>query len=253
MVGFGQDADAASVHRFFPALDIDIANWDLQQQHLKDDDKSRPFTVVSEPDVQVHQHPGGKISIELLGINAFNGTKRQVEAKPNLRWLSMMIDPDYDGDRFRAGLMNVQPPKRKNRILRQRKNTFGKEIDDAKFQQMQMTESLPFTPGERVAVNAIDQNGMEHMAVWIHLKTDTPTPQQQDRPESSAIPEISATGPPPNRRHRKLGQPGHCETNDAIHRLVANPMLRVSSCPSRTAGLVTLVNSRPNALYFSTG
>ena len=167
MVGFGQDADAASVHRFFPALDIDIviANRDLQLQHLKDDDKSRPFTVVSEPDVQVHQHPDGKISIELLGINAFNGAKRQVESKPNLRWLSMMIDPDYDGDRFRAGLMNVQPSKRKNRILRQLKNAFGKEIDDAKFKQMQMTESLPFTPGERVAVKVIDQTGMEHMSV----------------------------------------------------------------------------------------
>ena len=69
MVGFGQDADAAGVPRFFPALDIDIviANRDLELQHLKDDDKSRPFTVVSEPDVQVHQHPDGKISIELAG------------------------------------------------------------------------------------------------------------------------------------------------------------------------------------------
>ena len=168
MVGFGQDADAASMHRFFPALDIDIviANRDLQLQHLKDDDKSRPFTVVSEPDVQVNQHPDGKISIELLGINAFNGAKRQVESKPNLRWLSMMIDPDYDGDRFRAGLMNVQPSKRKNRILRQLKSAFGNEIDDAKFKQMQMPESLPFTPGERVAVKVIDQTGMEHMTVF---------------------------------------------------------------------------------------
>ena len=169
MVGFGQDSDAASQEKFFqrPPLDIDIviANRDLQLQYLKDDDKARPFTVVSEPDVTVHHHPDGKISIELLGINAFNGAKRQVESKPNLRWLSMMIDPDYDGDRFRAGLMNVRPSKRKSRLLKQLKAVFGREIDDAKFAQMQTTESLPFTPGERIAVKVIDQIGMEHMTV----------------------------------------------------------------------------------------
>lgn len=88
-----------------------------------------------------------------------------MESKPNLRWLSMMTDPDYDSDRFRAGLTNVQPSKRKNRILRQLKSAFGNEIDDSKFKQMQMPESLPFTPGERVAVKVIDQTGMEHMAV----------------------------------------------------------------------------------------
>ena len=62
MVGFGQDADAAGVHKFFPALDIDIvvANRDLQLRHLKDANKDRPFTVVSEPDVQVHHHADGQ-------------------------------------------------------------------------------------------------------------------------------------------------------------------------------------------------
>lgn len=177
MVGFGQDADAASQEKFFqrPPLDIDIviANRDLQLQHLKDDDKARPFTVVSEPDVKVHRQPDGKISIELLGINAFNGAKRQVESKPNLQWLSMMIDPNYDGDRFRAGLMNIKPSSRKNRLLNAMKAAFRNEIDEAKFKQMQTTKSLPFTPGERIAVKVIDQIGMEHMTIIDNV--DGPT------------------------------------------------------------------------------
>ena len=88
-----------------------------------------------------------------------------MEAKPNLQWLSMMIDSDYDGDRFRAHLMNVKPSKRKNRLLNQLKAALGREVDDAKFKQMQTAESLPFTPGERIAVKVIDQTGMEHMTV----------------------------------------------------------------------------------------
>ena len=120
---------------------------------------------MSEPDVRIIHHAGGMISIKLLGINAFNGATGQVETKSVHQWLSMMIDPDYDRDRFRAGLMNVRKSNRKNRLLRELRAAFGKRIDDAKFEQMQTDESLPFTPVERIAVKVIDQIGMEHMTV----------------------------------------------------------------------------------------
>lgn len=79
----------------------------------------------------------------------------------------MMVDANYDGEAFRARLMNVVSSNRNRKTLRDLRKAFPK-IDDERFAVMQSAKSLPFDlpdEGVKVAVKVIDVTGMEHMVV----------------------------------------------------------------------------------------
>ena len=170
MVGFGRDANAhnAVKHPRLTVLQV-AANIDLQLAGLKPARDDNAFVVVSEPEVRLHRLNGGfDVQVEVLGLSCFNPDKGIVEARStNRQIMGMMVDTSYDGDSFRARLMNVIPNKRNQKTLRDLRKAFPK-IGDEEFETMKSAKSLPFPlpeAGVKLAVKVIDLTGMEHMAV----------------------------------------------------------------------------------------
>lgn len=172
MVGFNRDANALKSvkHPTLTVLQV-AANMDLQLGGLQANADDNAFVVVSEPDVRLHRLNGDgreRVQIEALGLSCFNPASGRIESRSGVREIiGMMVDTNYDGESFRARLMNVVKCNRNQKTLRDLRKAFRK-IDDERFATMQTTKSLAFDmpePGVKVAVKVIDVTGMEHMVV----------------------------------------------------------------------------------------
>lgn len=174
MIGFARDGDTLPVNAQFPTLAVlqVAANRDLQLPHLKDGRADHAFTIISEPEVKLHRQPAGpdagKVQLEVRGLNAFNPAKGLMEAPDARRIMGIMTDTAYDGESFRARLINVNTDNRNLRTLRSLRAAFQSRIDEERWTQMLSSTTVPFDlpePGVKIAVKVIDQTGTEHMAV----------------------------------------------------------------------------------------
>ena len=170
MDGFGRDGDAHSVGRYRPGMTIlqVQTNRDLQLPWLKEDKTDSAFTIISEPEVRLHQLDDGRVQLEVVGLNCFNPKLGMVETGDARQMMGIMVDTEYDTESFRARLMNVRQVGRNQRTLRNLRAAFNREIDPEKWEQMLTTKTIPFelpAPGVKIAVKVIDQTGMEHMTV----------------------------------------------------------------------------------------
>ena len=170
MVGFGRDGDAHSVGRYRPGMTIlqVQTNRDLQLPWLKEDKTDSAFTIISEPEVRIHQLDDGRVQLEVVGLNCFNPKLGMVETGDARQMMGIMVDTEYDTESFRARLINVRQVGRNQRTLRNLRAAFNREIDPEKWEQLLTTKTIPFelpAPGVKIAVKVIDQTGMEHMTV----------------------------------------------------------------------------------------
>ena len=168
MVGFGRDANALKYdHPTLTILNV-AANRDLQLAGLDKKEDDDAFMVVSEPEVRLHRTKSGEVQIEVLGLNCFNPETGIIESRDAKRRIAgVMVDVNYDGESFKARLMNVIANSRNQKTLRDLRKAFPK-IDDDRFAMMTSSTTLPFALPERgvkVAVKVVDLTGMEHMAV----------------------------------------------------------------------------------------
>lgn len=172
MVGFNRDANAlrSVKHPTLTVLQV-AANMDLQLGGLQANADDNAFVVVAEPDVRLHRLNGDRrerVQVEALGLSCFNPASGRIESRTGLREvMGMMVDTNYDGESFRARLMNVISSNRNQKTLRDLRKAFPK-IDDERFATMQSAKSLAFdlpAEGVKVAVKVIDVTGMEHMVV----------------------------------------------------------------------------------------
>ena len=170
MVGFGRDGDAHSVGRYRPGMTIlqVQTNRDLQLPWLREDKTDNAFTIISEPEVRLHQLDDGRAQLEVVGLNCFNPKLGMVETGDARQIMGIMVDTEYDTESFRARLMNVRQVGRNQRTLKNLRAAFNREIDPEKWEQILTTKTIPFelpAPGVKIAVKVIDQTGMEHMTV----------------------------------------------------------------------------------------
>ena len=169
MVGFEihGDAHAAAAEYTEPVVLQVQANRDLQIPHLKNRSTDDAFTIISEPEVITHQETNGQISLEVTGLNAFNPATGRTEYSQANAIVGLMVDTAYDGQSFRARLINVKENSRNQRTLRLLKAAFQQNLDQEKWQRMTSHRTLPFTPSAEfsIAVKVIDRTGMEHMTV----------------------------------------------------------------------------------------
>ena len=143
-------------------------NRDLQLPWLKEDKTDSAFTIISEPEVRIHQLDDGRVQLEVVGLNCFNPKLGMVETGDARQMMGIMVDTEYDTESFRARLINVKQVGRNQRTLRNLRAGFNREIDPEKWEQMLTTQTIPFelpAPGVKIAVKVIDQTGMEHMTV----------------------------------------------------------------------------------------
>ena len=170
MVGFGRDGDAHSVGRYRPGMTIlqVQTSRDLQLPWLKEEKTDTAFTIISEPEVRLHQLENGRVQLEVVGLNCFNPKQGVVEVGDARQMMGIMVDTEYDTESFRARLINVRQVGRNQRTLKNLRAAFNREIDSEKWEQMLTTKTIPFelpAPGVKIAVKVIDQTGMEHMTV----------------------------------------------------------------------------------------
>ena len=170
MAGFSRDGDVHSVGKYRPGMTIlqIQTNRDLQLPWLKEEKSDSAFTIISEPEVKLHEQPDGRVRLEVVGLNAFNPKTGMVEPPSARQVMGIMVDTEYDTQSFRARLMNVKQVKRNQRTIRNLRAALRQEIDNEKWEQMLSTTTVPFElppPGVKIAVKVIDQTGMEHMTV----------------------------------------------------------------------------------------
>lgn len=174
MVGFGRDEDALPVARKYPRLNIlqVEAHRDLQLPHLKESAADHAFTIISEPEIRLTRQDDGKVTLSVLGMNAFNPRTGMVEPPNTRQVMCIMTDTAYDGESFRVRLMNVRRVTRNQKTLSDLRKALDqgrqKQVDGDKWAAMQTTTTVPFdlpAPGVKIAVKVIDQTGTEHMAV----------------------------------------------------------------------------------------
>ena len=119
MVGFGRDGDAHSVGRYRPGMTILQVqmNRDLQLPWLKEEKTDSAFTIISEPEVRLHQLDNGRVQLEVVGLNCFNPKLGVVEVGDARQIMGIMVDTEYDTESFRARLINVRQVGRNQRTL----------------------------------------------------------------------------------------------------------------------------------------
>ena len=127
------------------------------------------FTLISEPEVEIHEEGEGLISLEVKDLVVYNPRSGQVEP-PDSRFsekiAGVMTDTDYDQESFKARLVNLpRKGKAAQQRLKRMRAAFRREIDEKQWKRMQTLRTLPFPRPESgvVAVKVIDYTGLEHL------------------------------------------------------------------------------------------
>lgn len=171
VIGFGHEGDSETIARQQGNITLlkVVANRDLMIPGLEHKSNDNAFVVISEPDLEFHDEPDGQVSIEVQGLTAYNPATGQVEPAGDRKIAGILTDTDYDQESFRVCLMNLpQTGQVAERRLKQIRDAFRREIDDAKWKRMRSSRTLPFGspgPGGKIAVKVIDHTGVEHMKV----------------------------------------------------------------------------------------
>ena len=126
---------------------------------LKTSRTDQLFAVYGAPDVKVHTENGGSlVSIELVGIDLYDPNTGATRSAKGREARALFVDHDYDGKTF--CISQALFPGGNNPWEKLQKALKG-QIDEEKFAALQSTRSLPFKPGNKVAVKVIDDRGNE--------------------------------------------------------------------------------------------
>lgn len=162
-IGFGCDPEARrmmeasrgrEVHFVHAAPDI------LVNDLLKTKRTSTLFTVFGSPDVRLRKQRDGQVTVELVGVDLYDpitGNTTHGSGEDVAAWF---VDQNYDGRTFCISQALFPGRSIKNPWEKLQKALRG-SIDESTFETLRGTESLPFKPGKKIAVNVIDDRGNE--------------------------------------------------------------------------------------------
>ena len=165
--GFNFDAHSSEINRLgpLPILKARI-NPDL---HMADDLKSTRtdnlFVVFGEPDIRWHLDDGGRVIVEVLGIDVFDPKTGKVHPSGKEDIAAWFIDTDYNEESFfvrHAYFMGANDPYKSLRT------SLKAEIDEEAWATLYRDTSRPFVrPATgRFAVKVINHFGDEVMNVF---------------------------------------------------------------------------------------
>ena len=141
----------------------DLAMSDL----LKNMRSSQIFSVCGLPDVALRKadekadNGGDLYQVELRGLDIFDPISMETDSRNGDDVPCWMLDPDYDGQCFRAGQVFFPRTAAWDKIRKAIKADF----DEAVWDHLRGSISAPFIAGEQVAVKVIDDRGNELMVV----------------------------------------------------------------------------------------
>ena len=150
------------VTRMNPDLAMDTAD----QKLLKSTGAGNLFMVFGEPDLELRTLEGGKLQVELRGLDVYDPTTGEIRSSSTDDIACWFIDTDYNEESFfvrHAYFTGADEPYKKlQRALKA-------EIDEEAWSSLYKTVSRPFDPPEpphKIAVKVINHYGDEVLKVY---------------------------------------------------------------------------------------
>ena len=172
IIGFDRDAAALpeSTLDVYAGVKIMIVepSKDLHLPGLQHSESDNAFEIVSEPIVRLHGQGNGEAAIKVVGVNAYDPRNLNVRSPDVHNIMGILVDTEYDGNRFNTHLMNVVACDRNSRTLKNLGDRLARNLNENHFKRFKGKTTNPFRlpkDGSRVAVKVIDQTGIEHMKV----------------------------------------------------------------------------------------
>lgn len=163
-VGFAFDPEALKIiEKGVPRCEMhfvhaapDILVGDL----LKSRKTTKLFTVFGLPDVKLSRQKDGKVTVTLTGVDIYDPVTGDTVHDDGKNVAAWFLDHDYDGRTFCICQAFFPGQKTKNpweKLQRALKGT----IDEDRFEALRGTTSVPFVPGETIAIKVVDDRGNE--------------------------------------------------------------------------------------------
>jgi adenine-specific DNA-methyltransferase len=132
---------------------------------LKKTGSGNLFMVFGEPDISLHKEKGGRLVIELRGVDVYDPTTGEVRSHRTNDIACWFIDTDYNDESFfvrHAYFCGADEPYEKL------KKALRAEIDEAEWSKLYSTRSLPFEAPKKgkIAVKVINHYGDELLKVF---------------------------------------------------------------------------------------
>jgi len=149
------------ITRMNPDLAMDTAD----QKLLKSTGAGNLFMVFGEPDLELRTLEGGKLQVELRGLDVYDPTTGEIRSDTTDEIACWFIDTDYNEESFfvrHAYFTGAgEPYKKLQRALKA-------EIDEAAWSTLYSTVSRPFDPPStgKIAVKVINHYGDEVLKVY---------------------------------------------------------------------------------------
>ena len=140
-------------------------NEDLLTEDLRKKDRgNESFWLVGEPDIKLESVADGKKVVEVIGFDYFNPRTDRIESEDADKIALWMLDTDYDGRSLYPSQVFF-PLAGKGDGWGRVESSLRAEIDKEKVEVFRGTKSLPFEPGNRIAVKIVDDRGIESLQV----------------------------------------------------------------------------------------
>ena len=167
--GFAFDPHVSEEAKRYGKLTVLMArmNPDLAMgdELLKKTGAGNLFMVFGEPDLKVKKEKGGKLTVEIKGVDVYDPTTGEIRSSSTDDIACWFIDTDYNGESFfvrHAYFTGADEPYEKlKRALRA-------EIDESAWASLYSTKSQPFDLPDsgRIAVKVINHYGDEVLKVY---------------------------------------------------------------------------------------
>ena len=145
-------------------LRVDMNNDLLVDDLKKGSRSSESFFFVGRPDVKIHRVDDSSIQVEVLGFDYYNLKSGELEGGHAEKIAMWMLDTDYDGRSVFPSQVFFPMAGSGEGWSRLAKNLRA-QIDEEKMDAFRGTRSLPFKPGEQIAVKIIDDRGIESLRI----------------------------------------------------------------------------------------
>ncbi len=164
---FNFDAHSSELARLGPLQILKVRmNPDLHMaDDLKNTGKGNLFVVFGEPDIDIRHMDGGKIEVQVKGVDVFDPNTGEIRSGDTKDIAAWFIDTDYNEESFfvrHAYFLGAHDP------YKSLKTTLKAEIDAYAWQTLYRDTSRPFPRPStgRIAVKVINHFGDEVMKVF---------------------------------------------------------------------------------------
>jgi len=141
-------------------MNADLLTDDLRKKRSSNES----FWLIGQPDIKVHKLDNGKVQVEVMGFDYYNPKTGNVESGGKKNIAMWMLDTDYDNRSLFPSQVFFPMAGAKDGWAKLAKNLKA-EIDEEKIEAFKGTVSLPFEPGNAIAVKIIDDRGIESLRV----------------------------------------------------------------------------------------